>query len=193
LGRESSNTRGAEAKKKGNVFRVAEKRRLPVINSKASPDSDGDEPRPPWHWVGFGVVAIFGAWLPLAYLAETAKRRFVTAMVGAVDSPEQAESAIAGLDPRDRSRLMAAAIGLPAVALALGAFAGGYLVGRWSERAGTREAAIAGALAGVVSGVLALLAGAGPTAFAPLFLAALFAALGGRVGSRRRTKLPPEA
>lgn len=170
---------------------MAAKRRLPVLNtpSPASP-SDEEPPRPPWHWAGFGVVAIFGAWLPLAALAEAAKRRLTAAWLGDVASEAEAASAIAALAPGERARLMAAFILLPALALALGAFLGGYVVGRWSERAGAREAAVSGALAGVVSGVLALIAGAGPSAFVPVLLAAAFAALGGRTGARRRAAPP---
>ena len=50
------------------------KRRLPVLKTPAEEGAD-EPPRPPWQWVGFGAVAIFVVWTPLAYLAGLAGRR----------------------------------------------------------------------------------------------------------------------
>src|SRR4051812_10222875 len=74
---------------------VAARRRLPGIQSvppKAkgddenggSPPDDDDavETRPPWHWVGFGTVAIFAGWLPLAYVAQAVVARVLAQRFG---------------------------------------------------------------------------------------------------------------
>src|SRR5689334_10420750 len=60
--------------------RVDTKRRLPIVKSPVEPRADGggddDSPsRPPWQWVGFGTVAIFVVWLPLAFLGVVAAAR----------------------------------------------------------------------------------------------------------------------
>ena len=71
---------------------MAEKRRLPVLLSpKSSPSDDGDtgEPRPPWHWVGFGVVIIFAAWLPLSYVGGAVQRSMLASKFGQDASPDQ--------------------------------------------------------------------------------------------------------
>lgn len=134
---------------------MAAKRRLPVVQS---PAEEPEEPRPPWHWVGFGVVGIFFAWLPLAWIA------------GKISSPT---SLVRTIVPQF-------------FGLAIAAMAGGYLVGRWGS--GPREAAIAGATAGVLATLLALTSGTGSFALAIVIaLAAFFAWLGGRLGARRKT------
>src|ERR1019366_10756623 len=105
----------------------APKRHLTVLNNKeanADPTGDGSAPRRPWQWVGFGALAIFTAWIPLAGLAAAAAARL-------------GESTFAG-----------AGIGIVTVyaaALALGAALGGVLVGRWGAAGGgLRGAALAG-------------------------------------------------
>jgi hypothetical protein len=45
----------------------APKRRLPML-PKVEVADESDEDRPPWHWSAIGAVAIFIAWLPLAYI-----------------------------------------------------------------------------------------------------------------------------
>ncbi|WP_394845825.1 hypothetical protein LZC95_53455 [Pendulispora brunnea] len=164
---------------------MAEKRRLPVLNS--SPQEPPPEERPAWHWAGFGVVIILAAWLPLAYVAEFLKGRAIRAFLGPVESEDQATLAIAALSSGDRARLTSVLVGLSALALAAGSLAGGYVVGRWSDKAGWRESAAAGAAVGALTGLLAFASGGSPTAFLPAILTVVMAALGGSWGARRKT------
>lgn len=168
---------------------VAEKRRLPVI---ATPTSEDDEdPRPPWHWVGFGTAVIFGAWLPLAYATEVLKKKVIAAFFGPM-SEDRIGSALLALSAGDRTRLEAILMGLTVVGLAGGAFAGGYLVGRWGGAGvGVREAALSGLMAGIIVSTLAFGAGGSLVALAAgaagaTFLLTVFAGIGGRVGGKRR-------
>jgi hypothetical protein len=140
------------------------KRRLPVL--QAPPDGDGDEPtRPPWQWVVFGTLGIYTVWLPL--------QAIVAAIAG---RPDFVGAAASG------------------AALAASALAGGFVVGRWGTgRVGVREAA----LAGLVSTVVAVALSAASFAMAPAWLlltavalaaiAVPMAALGAKLGVRRRT------
>jgi hypothetical protein len=140
------------------------KRRLPVLKTPGEEGAD-EPPRPPWQWVGFGAVAIFVVWTPLAYLAGLAAMRF---------------------DLLERAPVARALVFAPS--LLLSAMAGGYLVGRWGTRGvGVREAALAGLAAALVATVLAW----GSTGFSlgPLVtvvLAVPAAALGGRLGLKGR-------
>jgi len=149
------------------------KRRLPVLNS---PSAGGDEaqPRRPWQWVGFGTLAIFTAWIPLAALAGAAAAR------------------LPGDEAHARIGVALLALALYGSALALGAALGGFLVGRWgSAGVGVREAALAGLGAAVVAGAVTW-ASFGPSAGALLVAAVALpmAALGGRVGLRARARHP---
>jgi hypothetical protein len=147
------------------------KRRLPVLNSpSASPDEA--EPRRPWQWVGFGALAIFTTWIPLAALAGVAASR----LAASADAQGMAQAAIM--------------VALYAAALALGAALGGFLVGRWGPAGvGVREAALAGLGAATVAGVVTW-ASSGPSAGAwVVALVALpSAALGGHAGERARQR-----
>ena len=172
---------------------MAEKRRLPVIPAKS--ENADEPPRPPWHWVGFGTTAIFGAWLPLAYAAEALKKKVVFAWVGQVGDVQIAP-ALAALSAGERSRLGAALVLLTSLAMGGGAFAGGYLVGRWGGvGVGTREAALAGLMSGIIVSGLASTRGEGSWvvlgagAVGACLVLALFAALGGGVGARRRARV----
>jgi hypothetical protein len=157
------------------------KRRLPVVQPKAL---DEGEPRPAWHWVGFGAVAIFVAWLPLAWLAEATGRRLVASKVGT------SEAALAELSRSERLSALAM-IALPqALALALASAAGGFLVTRFGQGPKTklraRDAAFAGACVGLLAlGLTFASAGFSLAAFIVPLLATGFAALGGRLGLRR--------
>ncbi len=149
------------------------KRRLPVLNS---PSAGGDEaqPRRPWQWVGFGALAIFTAWIPLAALAGAAAARLPS---------DEAHA---------RFGVALLAVAIYAAALALGAALGGFLVGRWgSAGVGVREAALAGLGAAAVAGAVTW-ASFGPSAGALLVAAVALpmAALGGRVGLRARARQP---
>src|SRR5271167_4910715 len=134
------------------------KRKLPLLKSEAAEE----EARPPWHWVGFGTVMIFTAWLPLAYLG--------TAIVA-----RAGEASIVG---------PLLAVLLP---LVVAAAAGGFLVGRFGKPAGVREAVLAGLVTGLVGVVLTVLSGP----FSPLLLLVLVistgcAGAGGALGVRQR-------
>ena len=141
----------------------APKRRLTVLKDTG----DESAPRRPWQWVGFGALAIFTAWIPLAGLAGAA-----ASCLG--------ESALAGAG--------AAIVAVYAVALGLGAALGGFLVGRWGTAGvGLREAALAGLGASAVA-IVATWVSFGPSAGALLVAAVAtpMAAAGGRFGLRAR-------
>jgi hypothetical protein len=152
----------------------APKRRLTVLNNAgAEPGEDASTPRQPWQWVGFGVLAIVTAWIPLAGLAGIAASRL-------------AESAGAGA--RAGVGVGVAIVASYVGALGLGAALGGFLVGRWgTSRIGIREAALAGLGASAVAMAVTWVA-FGPSAGALLVAAVAtpLAALGGRFGVRAR-------
>ena len=152
------------------------KRRLPVIQS-ASGAEDGDPPRQPWQWVGFGALAIVTAWLPASALAGAIATRI----------------ALRAGEGQETTRIVAAGLAIAAtyaVALAAGAMAGGYMVGRWgASGAGVREAALAGLAAAAVAAVASWASlGLSPGVIAVALVAAPAAALGGRLGLRRRAR-----
>jgi tRNA-(ms[2]io[6]A)-hydroxylase len=161
------------------------KRRLPVISPQGQEEG---EARPPWQWVGFGTVAIFAAWLPLAYLAELVRRRVTFAWLGDAQTPEDAARALAALAPADRAKLGVSMFLVHGAGLAIAAFAGGYLVGRWGGAAGAREAALAGLAAALIASVLGW-SGISWVPLVTIALAALFAWLGGRRGIARRARI----
>ncbi|HEY1696768.1 MAG TPA: hypothetical protein VGG39_31625 [Polyangiaceae bacterium] len=140
------------------------KRRLPVLKT-ASPEEEEAANRPPWQWIGFGAVGIFAAWLPLAYVAGLAAARI-------------------GLEGGARP----VAVGVMAASLAVASMAGGFLVGRWGAHGvGVREAALAGLAAALIAAGLSLGApGALVGAAVCVIVAVPFAAIGGRLGLRRR-------
>jgi hypothetical protein len=150
---------------------VEPKRRLPVL--KAAPGSEPEPDRPPWQWVGFGALAIFVVWLPLAWGASLVALRMGWLEASPVRS-----------------------MGIQASGLALAAVAGGFLVGRWGGMGvGVREAALAGLTTGLVATMGAWGAGAVSLgALAPVVLAAMLivavptATLGGWLGRRRRAR-----
>lgn len=154
------------------------KRHLTVL--KSEPDEPDDAAaRRPWQWVGFGAVAIFTAWVPLAALAMALAAR-VAARGQAQDGP----------DARGALATEIAVLALYAGALAIGAALGGMLVGRWGPRGvGVREAALAGLLAALVAGGLTWVS-FGPSAGALLLVVVVVpaAALGGRSGARARAR-----
>jgi MFS family permease len=166
---------------------VAERRRLPVLNRPAEPERE--EERPPLHWVGFGTVAIFAAWLPLTYVAGAISARVMEGRFGKDASKDAITLALEAMDAGERARLMAV-VALPGLfALAIAAFGGGFIVGRFGDRTGMREAALAGGIAALIASAMAW---AGPTlstlvaASVTILVAVGFAAWGGRTGSRRR-------
>ena len=143
------------------------KRRLPVLKTPRDGADGEDEatPRPPWQWVGFGALGIFVVWLPLAFGAA-----WVASSLNA-----------SGSSP-------VAAVVVLAAGLAVAALAGGFLVGRWGgPGVGVREAALAGLAAAIIASALAFGApGAVWGAVTTVLVAVPFAALGGKLGLRRR-------
>jgi hypothetical protein len=156
--------------------------------------ADDDEARPPWHWVGFGTIATFACWLPLAYLAEAVRHRIFVSRFGASPSREDVELAFAAMDGMERFRWTAMQTLPHLVAFAVSAFAGGLLVGRFGSGTGPRE----GAASGIATALVALAVswrvlaeggwGAVVSVVVPLVLAVSFAWWGGRVGARKRAK-----
>jgi MFS family permease len=148
------------------------KRRLPVLNSPSA-EADMAETRRPWQWVGFGTLTIFTAWIPLAALAGVAVARLPAADAG-----------------QERVAAALAMVGLYAVALALGAGLGGFLVGRWGTAGvGVREAVLAGLGAAVVACAVTWISfGPSPGALLVAAVALPMAALGGRAGVRARAR-----
>ena len=178
---------------------VATKRRLPVLQSerpsaptrRGSEDlpnapPEGDEARPPWHWIGFGTVAVFAVWLPLSYVAELVRRRATEAWIGSPASPEETARAIAALSAGERARFGLVMFATHGTALALASFAGGYLVGRYGgEKIGAREASLAGLMAAIIAAVLAW-SGVSWVPLVTLAVATAGAYAGGRAGVKRR-------
>ncbi|HXN34175.1 MAG TPA: hypothetical protein VN894_20075, partial [Polyangiaceae bacterium] len=121
------------------------KRRLPVLQ-EANEGTD-EPPRPAWQWVGFGGLAIVAVWVPLS------------ALVGAVAARLLAHMS----DERALGRAALLTSGAYAVELAVGAMAGGYLVGKWGPKGvGVWQAALAG-LAAAAALAVATWASFGPT------------------------------
>jgi hypothetical protein len=144
---------------------VATKRRLPVLKTASADGDDDATARPPWQWVGFGALAIFVVWLPLAFLAAWVASRMNAS----------------GASP-------VAAVVVLAAGLAVAALAGGFLVGRWGATGvGVREAALAGLASAIIASALAFGApGSLWGALATVVVAVPFAALGGKLGLGRR-------
>ena len=169
---------------------MAEKRRLPVIQASSSPRepdgpaNDDGEDRPPGHWVGFGTVGTFGAWLPLMGLAQMVSNQLVAATLGVSATPEAMRVALAAA-PELRLRVGLALAVPHAVALALASAAGGFLTGRYPKGLGPREAALAGVALAIIVGGPTLGIGRLMGFVTTLVLAAPSAALGGHVGKRR--------
>ena len=151
---------------------MAGKRRLPVLPSGG--DADGGPTRAPWQWVGFGSLAIFVVWLPLAAVAAAvASRMFGRVAPGVVEASPAA---------------IAAFVGMSALALALAAIVGGFVVGRWGGAGvGIRQASLAGFAAALVAVVASWASfGVSWSALVVVPFALPFAALGGRLGRSAR-------
>ncbi len=172
---------------------MAERRHLPVLSNDPSPaDSPGDEEtRPPWHWVGFGTVAIFAGWLPLAYVAGAVSAKVMAARFGADASRDAVDLALASMTAGERAQLMAT-VALPSIlGLALAAFAGGVVVGRFGTGTGAREAAMSGGMTALIASAMAFAGFTVATLIAAVVTFAVaigFAAWGGRLGATRRPR-----
>lgn len=157
-------------------------------------EQDEEEGRPGWHWIGFGVVAIFAAWLPLVYVAGALTKSAVASFVGDPANEVEVAARIAAMSASERVKLGTVQALPHVLALGLAAFAGGYLVGRFGKETRTRDAAMAGGAAVVLALALAwrtlALGGIGAVlaVVLPGAIAVGFAAWGGRTGTRARDK-----
>lgn len=153
---------------------------------------DAIEERPPWHWVGFGTIATFALWLPLAYVAEAVRHHVFVSRFGATASQDEVRAAFAAMSGMERFRWTAVQTLPHLLAFALGAFAGGLLIGRFGTGTGPREAALSGVVTALVAvGVSwSVVAegglGAVVSVLVPLAIAVGFAWWGGRVGVKKR-------
>ncbi len=153
-------------------------RRLPILQPSAAEEDDED--RPPWHWAALGTVAVFAAWLPLAWGINTLIRR-------ALDVEE------GGGAP---GSVQAAMVLTNAAGFAMAGLAGGYLVGRHGGRAGLREATASGVVAAAIAWGLALMQGAPAGVLGWAAVLVVMASLGGGaargggvIGLRRRPRI----
>jgi len=159
----------------------------------ASDDETGAD-RPPWHWVGFGTIATFACWLPLAYLAEAVRHKVFTSRFGTSPSRADIDLAFAAMSAMERFRWTAMQTLPHVIAFALSAFAGGLLVGRFGPGTGGKEAALSGVVTALVAvGVSWRVVaeggwGAVVSVVVPLLIAVGFAWWGGRYGARKRAK-----
>jgi hypothetical protein len=160
---------------------------LSNVPPPSAPAEEEEASRPPLHWVGFGAVAIFAGWLPLAYVGGAVSARIMAARFGADTSKERIQLALEAMSTDERARLMAT-IALPSIlALAVAAFGGGFIVGRFGPGTGAREAALAGAATALIASAIAWAGFTWSSLAAVVVTAAVavgFAAWGGRVGSR---------
>lgn len=168
-------------------------RRLPVLQSRAEED-EAAEQRPRSHWVAMSAGLTFALWIPLAMLGMALGRRVGQALVGAA-SPEAVADAAARASSGARAAAAASLVIPSFLALALACGLTGSLVGRFGGRSGAREAVLGGSVAALVAWLLALSGGglspwpvAAGTAFVLVATAALFSALGARLGVRRRPR-----
>ena len=176
-----------------------------MIQSPPPPKTDGDgasedaaEERPPWHWIGFGTIVTFALWLPLSYLAEAVRHHVFVTRFGPSPSREEVDLAFAAMTGMERFRWTTMQTLPHVIAFALGAFAGGLLVGRFGTGSSPRQNQQIAAASGVVTALVAVgvswrvLAeggwGAVVSMVVPLVLAVGFAWWGGRVGTRKRAQ-----
>lgn len=163
------------------------KKRLPVL--KQTPEEEqGADPRPPWHWVGFGSVATFAVWVPLLWLAEALVAK-LSARLGDVHDASETATAMNALPADEALRFRLLVIGILLLPWIAGAAFGGYIVGRWGgDNAGVREAAIGGFAAAFIATLLASFAMQGVSAMfvIPLALSAVMAGWGGNYGLKKR-------
>ena len=162
------------------------KRKLPIIQPS---DDTGDDERPPWQWAAIGGVAILVAWLPLSMLGNVVSREVWARLLPSGDNPEAVAQAYQALSGADRLGLGLGMVIPHLVALALAAFLGGLMVGRFGGSAGKKEATAAG----VVVALVAAFSAAPPDAMAAILalavmavLAALSARAGAAAGQRMR-------
>jgi hypothetical protein len=160
-------------------------RRLPVLQEAES----ADDARPPWHWTLIGALFALSIWVPLAMMSTWVAGRAVHRLVGDIAPSAMAEHLATAAWPT-RLGLWFAVTGVPILSFAVACLGAGALVGRFGNRAGSKEAAAGSALAAVVGALLSMAqAGwvfslAGIVVLVPVGLGAGW--LGGWVGWHRR-------
>ena len=122
------------------------KRHLKVLQ----PADDEGESRPAWHWAVIGAVATLIAWLPLAYLSNEWVRR----RIAALGNQEAAAEAFRQMSGWERMTFGFHIVLGPVLSLAIAAFLGGLLVGRFGGDAGKNEAMVAGFGVGIVASLV---------------------------------------
>jgi tRNA-(ms[2]io[6]A)-hydroxylase len=165
---------------------VAEKRRLPVLSAEPPP-ADDDESRPEWQWVGFGVVAMFAAWLPLAAAAGMFSRRVAEGMIGGSLDAADTQAKIAALDAAAQRKLMASFMGPHVVALALSGVFAGFVIGKFGQGGG-RAASVAAGIVCIVAGLLAVRDLSSLLALLCVVVVAVLSARGGATWGARKRK-----
>jgi len=164
-------------------------------DGKGNGDDAATADRPPWHWVGFGTIATFALWLPLVYAAEAFRHHLFVSKFGANAAREDIEHAFAMMSGMERFRWTAMETVPHVLVFGLSAYAGGFLVGRWGNGTGPKEAALSGVVTALIADVLAwrVVAEGGwggiLSMAVPLLLAVLCAWLGGRQGAKKKKKI----
>lgn len=153
------------------VVVVEGKRRLPLLPSAGGEVASA---RPAWQWIALGATAIFVAWVPLAAAAPVA--------AGWAEGPL---SRLSSADASSRDRVVLAI--LSSLALALSAFAGGFVIGKARGAAtALREAALSGLAAAFVAVVGSWMTlGFNLGSLVAVAMAVAFSAIGGKVGQPR--------
>jgi hypothetical protein len=165
-----------------------QKRRLPVLQP-----GEPETVRPPWQWALIGAALGILILFPLVELAQLVLAH-ETRRLAPGESPEATAEALRVLGAGARAWLQIAAVLGNLLPLAIAAFFGGALVGRFGAQAGAREATWSGLGVGVfvtLLGAPTMLRAGEITAW--IVAALLFVGLGGlmgrlgcRVGLRRR-------
>lgn len=164
---------------------MAEKRRLPVLQSTApTTESDDDNPPPPWHWVPIGalVTIAVGVVLAKSFYVPFVQRQ-IERVYGPLHTPEEYARVNATLSTSVRDalqfRLMLGALPVAIAAV----FVGGFVTGRFGARTNARHGTLAGITA---TTLLVLFAGHSVRATEAMAYAALipFGAVTGFLGAR---------
>ena len=166
---------------------VAEKRRLPVLSAEP-PSGEDESDRPEWQWVGFGVVAMFSAWLPLAAAAGMFSRRVAESMIGGSLDAAETQARLAALDAAAQRKLMVSFMAPHVVALALSGVFAGFVIGKFGHGGG-RAASVAAGLVCVVAGLLAVRDLSSFVALLCVVVVAVLSARGGASWGARRRKV----
>ena len=168
---------------------MAEKRRLPVLSAQPPPSDEGEDEsdRPEWQWVGFGVVAMFAAWLPLAAAAGMFARRVAETMLGASLDAADTQAKIAALDSFSQRKLMVSYVLPHVLALAIAGVFAGFVIGKFGHGGG-RAAAVAAGIVCVVAGLLAVRDLSSLVALLAVVVVAVLSARSGATWGARRRK-----